>query len=546
MTEQLTMISDAIEKCSVDNISMEEIHNALEPIAEKYSIAMIKAELHTEPAVRKTIFRNSDIVPDENPFCYKTKVDGFDTIMCCFTEKGRTYNESERDFLLLLCKVISCILIKKVYADISQKLYYHDYTTGLPNSKAVRKFGKSLKASGKLDAYSALLLNIKSTNYLNKKVGYSAVTEIIKKYVSMIQKKLETDEIVARINEDIFFLLVKKEKVSLILEIADGESVDCMIDGKSYTFNIQSRVGIYNLCEPVPDFDHIFNSLTTAMNYARNVSHKDIVTCSDELEHHIVKVMGYTQLFRESLDKGDFFVMFQPKVLTTDNTLYGAEALVRWEQDGEIIMPSSFIGTLEREHLVCRLDWFVLEHTCKCISKWIEQGLMPVRISVNFSNDHLLEQNIAEKICKIVDDYKVPHEYIEIEITETVDSEDISKLFEFVSNLRKMKFHVAIDDFGIGYSSLHLLNSVTVDVLKIDKAFVNKITDKENEKERIIIKNIINMAIQLGIEVVAEGVETQPQIDALKELSCYRIQGFIFDKPLSEEKFTHRLAKKKY
>lgn len=544
---QLQLINLMMEKCfSINKLDKENFQNIFNEISEEYSIAVIKAQLFSQLTKEYLLYKYPDEEPGEDSAQYDSTVDQTKARVICYSRKGVKWQPEEKRFLNFICMLLSCALARTLYCQLSKDLYYYDFHTGLPNANSIKKLGRELRLNGTISGYTALLINIKGTNYLNKKIGYAAVTNIIKEYAEIIKNLLDENEMIARINEDNFFVLVKDNKKAAILDVIDGREVTYKHKEKTYVYNIQARAGVYSINESSDDFEKIFRCLAMTVNYARNVSHEDVIICTDELDKKIVKMLGYTQMFRESLEKGDFFVVYQPKVLTTDNSVYGGEALVRWKYDGEVIMPSSFIETLEREHLICRLDWFVLEHTCRNIKKWLDNGITPVRISVNFSNDHLHEIDITNRVIQIVDKYNIPHQYIEIEITETVESEDMNRLFEFVTELRKNGFHVAIDDFGIGYSSLHLLNSVTVDVLKIDKTFVNRITDTNNKRERIILENIINMAFELGIEVVAEGVETKPQIEALKELSCYRIQGFIFDKPLSEQEFMERLSIKKY
>ena len=255
---------------------------------------------------------------------------------------------------------------------------------------------------------------------------------------------------------------------------------------------------------------------------------------------------GYVQRFREGLEKQEFFVVFQPKVYTRDNTLYGGEALVRWDRGGSVIYPGDFIEVLEQEHLIATLDLYVLEHTCMALRKWIDSGADPVKISVNFSNDHLWDSGLVDDIVAVVDRYGIDHSLIEIEMTETADVNEIPQLMTYVELLHSNGFTVAMDDFGTGYSSLQILQSVSVDVLKIDRSFVTAVAEDKNKRENVILRHIINMADDLGVEIVAEGVETGIQRENLIGMNCHRIQGYVFDKPLSEDEFMERIRARTY
>lgn len=544
---QLNIIRNMLENGLDNNINdISDISVIFKDLSEIYGVALIKAELFSQPKKEKIIFKKFSVQKGSEEVYYESTVDTNRARVVCACQKGTSWDNNDRLFLNSICLIVSYIVARVVYCKFSRDLFYYDIYTRLPNKNGLERFCENLNDNGIANRYSAILINIKRTNYLNKKLGYTVALGLIKDYANNINAYLDTDEIIARITEDNFMLVVKNQKVNELIKITEGREVSYTYKNKTYIYNMQARAGVLAFKDKQINFEKCFSSLTTAVHYARNFSHNDITICSDKLEKKILEMLGYIQLFRESLSNGDFFVVYQPKVHIKNNTLCGAEALVRWHYDGDIVMPSNFIGALEREHLICSLDWYVMEKTCKNIRDWMDLGITPVRISVNFSNDHLHEQDAAQKICFIADKHNVPHEYIEVEITETIENEDMDKLFEFVNTLRSMNFKVAIDDFGTGYSSLHLLDSISVDVLKIDKTFVNQLTDKQKDRKVIILENIINMANQLGIEVIAEGVETAEQLETLRALNCCRIQGFIFDKPLTKENFTKRLSVKKY
>ena len=466
--------------------------------------------------------------------------------VACYVEDSADWDCEKEKFCRLVCTMTIDAVFRIFMENFTSNFYLCDIATGLPNINAFQRFGNKLVKEKKISEYTAFLINVKGTNYLNKKMGYESTKEIFVKYAENIKKRLDDDEIISRVGEDNFALLVKKNKSKKIIKILDGTEIEIVRHGKPLSFTLRARAGVYSCDSSTETFSQVMSYVTSALKYATDVVHKDVVHCTYELDSKFAEMSEYSQNFKKSLENGDFFVVYQPKVLTTDNTIYGGEALVRWKYKGKVLQPSSYIPTLEREHLICRLDWYVLSQTCQNIRKWLDCNVEPVRISVNFSNEHLHESNFVKKVAAIVDKYNVPHKYIEIEMTETVDNEEIDRLSHYVEGLQSYGFNVAIDDFGIGYSSLFLLKKVPVDVLKIDKAFVDELAENGSTRERILLANIINMAAQLGIEVVAEGVETKNQTDMLTKLSCFRIQGYIFDKPLSEYDFYQRLIARRY
>ena len=246
--------------------------------------------------------------------------------------------------------------------------------------------------------------------------------------------------------------------------------------------------------------------------------------------------------FPKAIQNREFKAFYQPKVSIDDYTMVGAEALVRWFQDDVFVSPGEFIPAFEQNDMVCQLDFYVLEQVCMDIREWLDQGMEPVRISVNFSRKHLTNKNLAEDIMNVINRYKIDSKYIEIELTETVDEEEAGLLIDFMNKMRKYSILMTIDDFGTGYSSLNMLRSFPVDVLKIDKSLV----DNMEESDHIILSNVVKMASELKMDVVAEGVETWEQVDYLKTVKCSVVQGFLFDRPMPKEQFEEKIKSKTY
>ena len=246
-------------------------------------------------------------------------------------------------------------------------------------------------------------------------------------------------------------------------------------------------------------------------------------------------------LFPEALEKEEFLVYYQPKVYLKDYSLAGAEALCRWYHDDELISPGSFIPVLERSKAICALDFYMLDHVCQDIRRWLDEGRDVVNVSVNLSRCHFGNRNLLNDILNVIDKHNVPHQYIELELTETAIDVNFEDLKELVFGLQNHGISVAVDDFGTGYSSLNLVRELPWDVLKIDKSFLEENKDAP-EQNRVMLKHIIAMSQEMGISSIVEGVETIEQAKMLKENNCLMAQGFYFDKPLPKDVFEERLA----
>ena len=240
--------------------------------------------------------------------------------------------------------------------------------------------------------------------------------------------------------------------------------------------------------------------------------------------------------FPNALINNEFKVYYQPKVNVKNYTLVGAEALCRWFHNGTMIRPDEFIPVLEQNHSICSLDYYMLDHVCADIRKWIDEGKPVVKVSVNFSRLHLGNIYLFKQIMDIIDSHRVPHEYIEIELTETTTDANFSDLKRIVELLQKNGISTSIDDFGCGYSSLNLMRSLPWDVLKIDKSFL-KDTIEGGSHSNSVLSHVISMAQEQGIECIVEGVETIEHLNLIKENNCFLAQGFLFDKPLPKDEF---------
>ena len=213
---------------------------------------------------------------------------------------------------------------------------------------------------------------------------------------------------------------------------------------------------------------------------------------------------------------------------------------MRWVKEGTIISPARFIPVLEREGKIIDLDFYVFEQVCKDIRRWMDEGIKPVRISSNFSKLHLKNEHLSEDVLAIVRRYDIDTAYIEIELTESSGYSDFDALQKFVRDMNEVGIYTSIDDFGTGYSSLSMLKDIDVNVVKIDKSFVDNMED-EKQHGTNLVGNVIRMIKDLDRIVICEGVETEKQVMFLKGTECNIVQGYLFDKPLPCYNFEERL-----
>ncbi len=279
-----------------------------------------------------------------------------------------------------------------------------------------------------------------------------------------------------------------------------------------------------------------------ALSEAKLKDTEDVVWLTKELIDSISDRKKLESDILDGLRNGEFRPYYQPKVNLRTGKLCGAEALSRWIRNGTVNTPGYFIPLMESNDTVRQLDMHILKTVCSDIANWLSQGIDVPTVSVNFSRRNLVDPDLAENIDSVVTSVGIPKGLIEIEITESSDEFSISTLRRFVDSLHKLGYKASIDDFGSANSSLKLLREIPFDTLKIDKGFI----DNAKQKDIAILTHIINMAGDIDIDIVAEGVEQKEQIDTLGELGVRVIQGFYYDSPLSEDEMTGRLRTPDY
>ncbi|MBR2528482.1 MAG: EAL domain-containing protein [Blautia sp.] len=249
--------------------------------------------------------------------------------------------------------------------------------------------------------------------------------------------------------------------------------------------------------------------------------------------------------FLKAFDRNEITFYIQPQCIASNHRIVGGESLARWKKNGTFISPAEFIPVLERHDLITRLDLYLMEAVCQWLRSWIDQGHEPVPISVNISRIDIQNLDIPRTCLNLVERYGLKPKYLEIEITESAYVENGAIVTDTVTRLQDAGFKVLMDDFGSGYSSLNMLRSINVDVIKLDAQFL-QISKKDEQKGLSILDSIINLTRNLGTPVIIEGVETQEQFSYLRDLGCRYMQGFYFYKPMEIPEFERLISEKSH
>lgn len=463
--------------------------------------------------------------------------------MIFHAEFGYAWNEEEKKAINTLSHAIYAAMRRARLKELVDRAMMTDSMTMVSNTSGMKRFLAQAVVKNNLAAYNCVFMNIKNFRYYNQKVGSAQGDELLRLYASKISDFLLPDENITRMGGDNFIVFVKKERMGAFFERTNKITIQLWINNQPMSMEVETRMGIYDIA-PGNNADDALNCATIALSYARQQNAKNVVWFEKKMRDTDLLAQDISIAFPKALKQGDMLVYYQPKVSLKDNSLCGCEALVRWVRDGLIVPPMDFIPALEREGTICELDMYVFEKVCKDIRRWLDHGMKPVRVSVNFSKLHFKDERFAEHILDIIHRQGIPATYIEIELTEASGFESFDNFVEFSKKMRDNGIEVSIDDFGTGYSSLNVLKKLDVDIIKLDKSFIDTIRN-EDVQDEVFIRNIVNMINELGMRVVAEGVETDTQVEFLKKIDCAVVQGYYYDRPMPRDRFEDRLLEKR-
>lgn len=277
-----------------------------------------------------------------------------------------------------------------------------------------------------------------------------------------------------------------------------------------------------------------------ARKKAKETGSVSVVFFKEEMAERLNRELDIISSIDKAIEDHEFMAYYQPKIDSKTGKLCGAEALIRWKKsDGKFVFPDQFIPAIEKSRQIIEVDYYMYREVFRFIRECIDEGKNIVPISLNVSRQHMKHLEILEYIMNLLEEYDIPRNLLEFEITETVCMEDATNATKFIDALHDMGIVVAMDDFGSGYSSLNLLSEIPLDIIKLDRCFLH--SNELREKEKVIITSIIGMVKNLDMISLCEGVETENQSDFLKEIGCDIQQGYFFSRPIPQEEFVQML-----
>ncbi|MBO4389938.1 MAG: EAL domain-containing protein [Lachnospiraceae bacterium] len=410
----------------------------------------------------------------------------------------------------------------------------HDALTGLLNRDEFYRLVQEKLTKHPADTYLALGSNIKEFKLVNDIFGHTMGDKVLIKLARIIEGVSKDGDLVARIDNDRFAVFIRKSNFDPEIMAGALSAVDHIGD---IQYPLVIHIGINEVkgstdLAPSVIFDRAFMAITAI----KNDNQKRAAYYDDSFRDSLLWEQKLTGSLDQGIQNGEIIPYLQAQV-DSDGVMRGAEVLVRWIHPTEgFLPPGKFIGLFEKNGLIAKVDRHMWESACRILKKWKDAGRDDLYLSVNISAKDFYFLDVYAEITGLVAQYELDPKSLRLEITESVMVNDSKRKLDTIEQLRNAGFILEIDDFGSGYSSLNLLKDMPVDILKLDMLFLSRSYDNE-EKQKIIIDVMINMASRLGIPVISEGVETLDQVLFLKKLGCEMFQGYYFARPVSLEAF---------
>jgi diguanylate cyclase (GGDEF)-like protein/PAS domain S-box-containing protein len=432
----------------------------------------------------------------------------------------------------------------KEYQDKITHLANHDGLTDLPNRRLFNQelTNKLNEAKQKNQALAMMYIDMDRFKYINDSLGHIIGDRVLIEVAHRLKLSVREEDFVARIGGDEFNIIMSDTNRESAIEIAENllEHFKSPFLIDNYELFITTCIGISIFPYDGEETLALMKNADAALYRAKEQGKNKYKMYHSGMNIHSYKTFILQNDLRKAIEREELTLVYQPRINIETGTIGSAEALLRWNHPSwGTIPPLEFIPLAEETGLIVEIGEWVLKTACQQIKTWQNQGLSSIRVAVNFSSQQFLQKDLCENIKRILNETDVSPSMLEIEITESTIMENELIITNTLKELKNMGVFISIDDFGTGYSSLNFLRRFPVNIIKIDKSFIQDLTNTYSDS-RAITSTIISLAYSLNMSVIAEGVETEEQMNILREHHCNEIQGYLFSppvRPLEFEKF---------
>ncbi len=439
----------------------------------------------------------------------------------------------------------------QIIKDGEEKLHFlafYDTLTELPNRKMIMDrldLLVNLSRHNNL-SFFVVFIDLDDFKKINDSLGHSMGDALILAVASRLRKLVHENDILGRLGGDEFALIIQQDlKDDEILRYIETlrQSLEQRFRIEKHDLMINASFGISKYPRDGIDPNELIRCADTAMYKAKETGKNGVYFFQRDMLNEILNRIDFEKHMKNALENDEFFLVFQPQYKMDGGTLRGFETLVRWQSPAYgLVTPMKFIPVAEDTRLIIPLGKWILSTACRTIAEMMERYDLPdIVLSVNISAIQIDDPDFIRMLKSTLEESGLPPRNLELEITESVMIKSLERTRQIFNELKTLGVMIALDDFGTGYSSLRYLQLLPIDTLKIDKSFIDNIS--ENEKNKQVIGAIISLVHQMDILVVAEGVENEVQLNYLREEKCDGIQGFLLGKPLSVQELGDYLAK---
>ncbi|WP_187808633.1 EAL domain-containing protein [Aquipseudomonas alcaligenes] len=425
------------------------------------------------------------------------------------------------------------------------RLAYYDALTLLPNRTLFQdRLHTALQHAERHEEWVVLMfLDLDRFKPINDSLGHAAGDRMLKDVAVRLAACVDEDDTVARMGGDEFTLLLQPRNtragalnraISVAEQILASLAQPFVLQGRE--FFVTASIGIALAPQDGDELSQLMKNADTAMYHAKERGKNNFQFYQADMNATALQRLELESDLRHALEQNQFQLYYQPQFSGDGKRLTGVEALLRWQHPRRgLVPPGEFIPVLEELGLVVQVGDWVLEEACRQLKAWHAAQVRVPKISVNLSARQFADGQLAMRISRTLEDSGVPPACLELELTESILMRDVGETLQILASLKRLGLCISVDDFGTGYSSLNYLKQFPIDVLKIDRSFVDGLPGGEQDAQ--IARAIIAMAHSLNLAVIAEGVETQEQLDFLREHDCDEVQGFLFGKPMPAKQF---------
>lgn len=431
------------------------------------------------------------------------------------------------------------------YEDL-QSLAYYDTLTCLPNRlKLQEDLYKQIVYSETLNqSFAFLYIDIDNFRHVNDTMGHHIGDELILHFVDVLKSKIKAPNIIARLGGDEFavvFVNIRGDIRKNLDQIVNLLNKPWMLQEKEFYITVSIGVAIYP--EHGTDTASMIQNAETALFHQKSNGKNGYSIYTPKMQEKTLKYIEMSNHLYSAIQREEFLLYYQPQIDLNTLKIVGVEALIRWWQPLKgYIPPAEFIPFAEETGYINQIGNWVLKTACKQKMEWNQKGYTDIKLSINLSSQDLGREGLVHNVIKVLNEYQMNGREIEFEITETAVMEDIDGAIFVLNQLKELGISISLDDFGVGYSSLTYLQKLPIDLLKIDREFIKNVV---NENDEVFIFNtIVKLAQNLGLKVIAEGVETKEQLSIIQKSGCDISQGYYFCKPLSAQEVEELFKKK--